>query len=78
MTGNESSTNVFLLRQNVETKVSHVGWLACRSEVKPRGTSRSFLIAQSLTTHASTQLIVGEAKHHRQNTYLTAMFSHYI
>ena len=36
------------------------------------------MIAQSLTTHASTQPAVGVAKHHRQNVYLTAMYGHYI
>ena len=51
--------------------------LVCRS-VKTCGTARSFLIAQSLTTHVSTQLAVGAAKHHRQNEYLTAMFGHHI
>ena len=51
--------------------------LACRS-VKTRGTARSFLIAQSLTTHASTQPAVGAAKHHRQNAYFTAMFRYYV
>ena len=37
-----------------------------------------FLIAQSLTTQASTQPAVGAAKHHSQNTNLTAMLGQYI
>ena len=57
--------------------------LACRSvnKAKTRGTllrEEFSVIAQSLTTHASTQPAVGAAKHHSQNAYLTAMFGQYI
>ena len=49
-------------------------------QAKTRGTlvQRVPRFAQSLTTHASTQPAVGVAKHHSQNTYLTAMFGQYI
>ena len=49
-------------------------------QAKPRGTLALgvSLIAQSLTTHASTQPAVGAAKHHSHNAYLTAMFGQYI
>ena len=57
--------------------------LACREcqQAKTRGTlvHEGFsVIAQSLTTHTSTQPAVGAAKHHSQNAYLTAMFGQYI
>ena len=57
--------------------------LACRSVNRPktRGTlaiKEFSVIAQSLTTHASTQPAIGAAKYHSQNTYLTAMFGQYI
>ena len=49
-------------------------------QAKTRGTlvRGVSLIAQSLTTHASTQPAVGAVKHHSQNAYLTAMFGQYI
>ena len=56
--------------------------LACRSVNRPKHMVRWYkefsVIAQSLTTHASTQPAVGAAKHHSQNAYLTAMFGQYI
>ena len=59
--------------------ISHVGLSECQ-QAKTRGTlvRGVSLIAQSLTTHASTQPAVGAAKHHSQKAYLTAMFSQYI
>ena len=59
--------------------ISHVG-LSTGQQAKTRGTlARGVsLIAQSLTTHASTQPAVGAAKHHSQNAYVTAMFGQYI
>ena len=44
----------------------------------PKHVVRWYLIAQSLTTHASTQPAVGAAKHHSLKAYLTAMFGQYI
>ena len=52
--------------------------LAWRSVNRPKHVVRWYLIAQSLTTHASKQPAVGAAKHHSQNAYLTAMFGQYI
>ena len=53
--------------------------LACRSVIYTwYNACYEVPIVQSLTTHASTQPAVGAAKHHRQNTYLIAMFGHYI
>ena len=53
--------------------ISHFGLLECQttwySEEFPDG---------AITYHVSTQPAVRAAKHHRQNTYLTAMFGHYI
>ena len=59
--GNNSSTDESLLRKNGEKNVKNIFTLVCRSEIKHRGTLRSFLIAQSLTTHASTQPAAGAA-----------------
>ena len=53
--------------------------LACLSVNRPKHLVRWYEeFAQSLTPHASTQPAVGAAKHHSQNTYLTAMFGQYI
>ena len=54
-TGNNFSTDVFAVKLNVKIKCkeyfSHPTLaLACRSEVKPRGTAKIFLIAQLNTT----------------------------
>ena len=84
-TGNNSSTDVSLWRLNVKIKCKEYllyPMLACRGVNRPKHVVRWhelwLLIAQSLTTHASTQPAVGAAIHHSQNAYLTAMFDQYI
>ena len=55
--------------------------LACQSVNRPKhvvAIEEFSMIAQSLTTHASTQPAIGAAKYHSQNAYLTAMFGQYI
>ena len=80
MTGNNSITDVSLLRRNV--KIKRKEYFSYHFPHWPVGVLSNHVVLKFpdcvITYHISTQSGVGAAKHHTQNAYLTAMFGHYI
>ena len=78
-TWNNIITDVSLLVQNVKIKCEEYCYIPrWPAGVKSNHVSPTGFPDCAITYHVSTLPAVGAAKHHRQNTYLTAMFGHYI